>query len=502
MPIQAYKDFKDGVINAINPADLPLSALAKLQNFYQVDSRIKKMPGLTEINPTVIGANSVSNIFKFHKIAPSSSLRMAISGTDLYKFDEGTKLFSSVYSGLVSDGLVEFLEIRNALYFGSQNNKWRRFDGDTVTYSVGGSNGNATDAPRKFSMIVFNPYSGRFFGIGDPANPDYLNWSEHTDDEGIEKWPDGNAEIIESVAGDTPQFIGIYEGRITVISENSINSGSVVGVPQGWQFIREKATAGTIARRTVKRWGSSFIMLTKDFEVYMWPNEKFLTKGRVKFSINPNKAYLACAEITEDRYYDLCFESGEAASSNRYHWWRYDLLAERWSGPHIQRNIISMHYDHDQRILLCGGADDLAGYVLEMRGKNIKNTAMKCAASPAYSDYGYPSGEKRYENLWLTGSQEGSAANSQGNVEIVWNSDGFYGNPQSQQLTLEDPANQNLAQTSQVKESITKRARIWDRYGRGTRGQWEVKHEILNGDYSFSQVDVEYHPLNYKKENR
>lgn len=502
MALKAYKDFKEGVINSVNPTDLSLSALAELQNFYQVDNTIKKMPGLTEINPTAIGANSVSSIFKFHKIAPSFSVRLAVSGTDLYEFDPGTKVFTSVYSGLVDDGLIEFLEIRGELYFGSENNKWRKYTGETITYSVGGSDGNAADAPRKFSMVVFNPYSGRFFAIGDLNNPDYLYWSEHTDDEGIEKWPDANVQVIESVGGDTPKFIGIYEGRMTIISENSINSGSVVGVPEGWQFVREKATTGTIARRSVKRWGNSFIMLTKDFEIYMWPNEKFLTKGRVKFNINPNRAYLACAEIVEDRYYDICFESGQAVSSDRYEWWRYDLLDQRWSGPHVQRNVISMHYDHDERVLLCGGADNLAGYALELRGRNIKNTAMKCSASPAYSDYDLPMVEKRYENLWVSGTQEGSAPNSQGILQVVWNSNGLYGNPQSQLLTLEDPANQNLSQTGQVSESVPKRARIWDRYGRGTRGQWQLKHEILNGDYSFSEVDVEYHALNYKKENR
>lgn len=502
MPVQAYKNFKLGVINAVKPTRLPLDALAKLQNFYQEDEEIKKMPGLTEINPTAIGANSVSNVFVFHKIAPKQSFRMAVSGTDLWKFDPGSKTFSSVYAGLQDDGLVEFLEFRNSLYFGSPNNKWRRFDGDTITYSVGGSDGNADDAPRKFSMIVFNPYSGRFFAIGDSNNPDYLYYSEHTDAEGIEKWPDGNIQIIDSILGDTPQFIDIYEGRITIISENSINTGSVVGVPENWQFVREKALTGTIARRSCKRRGNNFYYLTKDFEIASWPDNKILTENRIKFSINPNKAHLACAEIVEDRYYEITFESGEAVPSNKYHTWRYDILEDRWSGPHTQRNVISMFWDHDERVLLCGGVDNLAGFVLEERGRNIKNTAMKCIAAPAYSDYGIPMGEKRYENLWLTSSQEGNNPVDQGNVEMVWNSDGLYGNPHSQQLILQDPTNQNLSNTGQVKESITKRARIHDRYGRGTRGQWELKHEILNGDFSFSEVDVEYHPLNYKKENR
>lgn len=502
MPTQEYKDFKLGVVNAIKPTRLPLEALSKLQNFYQVDGEIKKMPGLTEINPTAIGTDGVTSVFKFHQIAPKRNHILAVTGTDLWKFDYGTRAFTSVYSNIIQDGEIEFLEDRNSLYFGSQNNKWRRFDGDSATYSIGGNDGNATDAPRKFSMIVYNPYSGRYFAIGDKDNPDYLNYSEHVDDEGIEKFPDSNVQIIDSVSGDTPKYIDIYEGRITIISENSINSGSVVGVPQNWQFVREKSLTGTIARRSVKRRGNNFYMLTKDFEIYSWPENKLITEGVVKFNINPNRAYLACAEIIQDRYYDITFESGEAVPSNKYHAWRYDILTKRWSGPHIQRNIACTYYDHDERVLLCGGVDNLSGYVMELRGRNIKNVAMKCTASPAYSDYGYPMGEKRYEKLWLTSSQEGSEPNAQGNVEVVWNSDGLYGNPQSQLLKLEDPANQNLSNTGKIKESLTKLARIHDAYGRGTRGMWEIKHEILNGDFSFSEVDVEYLTLNYTKENR
>lgn len=500
--IQAYREFDLGVINAVKATRLPLNAFSRLQNFYQVDEEIKKMPGLTEINPAAIGSNSVRSLFVFHKIAPKTSYRMAVSGTDLLKFDPGAKTFSSVWSGILGDDFIEFLEYRNSLYFGSQSNLWRRFDGDTITYSVGGNDGLASDAPRKFSMIVYNPYSGLFFAIGDPNNPDYLYYSEHTDNEGIEKWPDGNVQIIDAILGDTPQFIDIYEGRITIVSENSINSGSVVGVPENWQFVREKALTGTIARRSVKRRGNNFYYLTKDFEICSWPENKIVTKGRVKFSINPNKAAYAVAEIVEDRYYDITFESGEAVSSDKYHTWRYDILADRWSGPHRQRNIISKHYDHDNRVLLCGGVDNLAGFVFEQRGRNIKNTAMKCIATPAYSDYSLPMVEKRFENLWLTSSQEGNAAGDQGLAEVVWNSAGSYGDPQSQQLTLQDPSNDNLSDTGAVKESITRRARIHDRYGRGIQGQWELKHEILNGDFSFSEVDVEYHPLNYKKENR
>lgn len=501
MPIQEYKDFELGVINAVKATRLPLTAFARLQNFYQLDEEIKKMPGLTEINPTAMGSNSVPAVFVFHKIAPKQTFRMAVSGTSLLKFDEGSKTFTSVYSGIIDDGLIEFLEFQNRLYFGSQNNKWRVFDGGTTTQPVGGSNGNASDAPKKFSMIVFSPYTGRFFAIGDKENPDYLYHSAHIDNEGIESFTD-TPQITDSIRGDSPQFIDIYEGRITFISEKSIGSGSVVGVPQAWEFVREKALTGTIARRSCKRRGNNFYYLTKDFEICSWPENKIITEGRVKFSINPNKAHLACAEIVEDRYYDICFESGEAVSSDKYHWWRYDILADRWSGPHRQRNIVSMYYDDDNRVLLCGGADNLAGYVMELRGHNIKNTAMKCIATPAYSDYGNPIAEKRYSKFWLTSSQEGNAVGNQGNLEVVWNSDGLYGNPQSQLLTLQDPTNQNLSNTGSVKESITKRAFIHDAYGRGTRGQWELKHEILNGDFSFSQVDVEYNLLNYKKENR
>jgi len=499
--IERYRDFKFGTINAIEESDLPKEAMFRSQNMHYKENRWRKMPGLSHIHATQLAAAPVWSIGKWYSVIPYGAKVLASCGSDLFaEKNDGT--FASVDSGVIPGALIEYLNVPPFIYYGSQLTKWKRYDGGTIAYSVGGNNGNAADAPRKFIKIIFNPYAGRYFAIGDPDNPDLLNWSAHIDYEGIEKWSDGDVQIVDSVRGDSPKSIDIYEGRVTMFSQHSINSGSVVGVPENWSFQKERAQSGCYAGRTLKRYGTSFFMLTPDFEVYQWPADKFITKGRVKFKVNPYKAHLACAEIREDRYYELTFESSEAASSNKYHSWTYDILGDRWYGPHIQRNLVSMYFDADRNLLLCGGIDDLEGFIYEMRGRNIKASAMKCRLTSGYQFQDNTRLDKRYELVRLKARQEGGLLSSgEGQLELTVNVDSFENNPQTQRLVLEDPSNINLSDTSLVRDSIIKRAFIHDAYGLGSSIQVDMRHELLNGDLEISEYEVEFRTRS-KKEDR
>ena len=493
---KAYKDFKYGVINDIEASEIPHEAFVKMDGFYFRENFIRKLPGLAELNPTAIGANPVWGMINFHRLIPQDSALIAASGGNIYKFDEGSRAFTSIHSGMVPNQQVEFLEDVNQLYFGSQSDDWRRYDGGAKTYPVG----NGATAPKKFSKIIYNPYAQRYFAIGDKEQPDGLYYSEHIDDGGIEQWPFG-PQIIETIGGDFPLNMDIFEGRITTISKNSLSSGTVVGVPEAWSFQREKAQAGAVAGRTFKRYKDFFLYLTPGFDLMKWPSNEIVNKGRVKFSIDPNFAHLACAEIFDNRYYVICFKSGEAVSTNKYHLWVYDILGDAFYGPHTQYNVVSMFYDKENRRLLCGGTDDLSGFVLDFRGRNIKNTAKKCHAVSSYSDYGLPFVEKRYNKGWLKSKQEGSGVGGAGQATLVINTNNQYNNPQSQQIVLEDPANQNPSDTNAVKEAITKRFDIFEEYGLGNAIQFEILHETLNADFSFSELTLDYDPKEYEKEN-
>ena len=521
MPLKTYKNFK-GVENAIPESEIDMEAFVKLQNIHYKDGRLRKLPGLVEINSTKIGTDPVSAIFKSHQVVPNLNHRIAVAGSQVYKFNTSTNVFDSIHSGLkvhddsFSNTYLEFLEYPPYLYMGSNENRWRRFDGGTTLQPVGSNAGTAATDPRLYSRIIFSPYAGRFFGIGNKLNPDYLEWSDHIDTNGIEQWPTGNIQIVQSTGGDVPLEIDIFEGRISIFSKNSINSGTVSGVPEGWTFEREKSQTGAIARRSIKRWGSSFLMLTPDFEVYLWPQDIFVTykavdggrrRKRVKFNIDPNRAYLACAEIVENRYYYLSFESGSNEPDDDYHLWIYDILADQWSGPHIGYNVVSMFWDKDENLLNCGGAGsagqagDLSGYVMEHRGRDIRNRKSKVHFITSYNDYGSPVIDKRFNNLWLTAKQEGSLGGV-GQLELITNVDGAYDQSQAQRVTLEDPANDNPMDTSAVKVAVTKRGYIHDAGGRGTRIQLEGKHEVQGGDLEISEFSIEYDLKKYKKENR
>lgn len=499
MHVEKFNDFKFGVVNAIETSDIPKEALHKSQNMYYRENRWRKMPGFAQMNDTTMGAFNVRGIGKYFDIPSGTKRLLAACGNDVFRFVDGVTP-ESIYSQLVEDD-IEFLSYPPFTYFGSPNNLWRRYEGGTITYPVGGDNGQAADAPRKFSKIVFNDYSGRFFGIGQLTNPDYLYWSEHIDDEGIEKWPDGNVQIVPSRGGDVPIHAEIYEGRINVFNQNSMSSGNVSGTVTNWSFQSEKTQSGYLAPRTIKRYGNFFFGLTQDFEVYQWPTDKFITKGRVKFNINPYKAKFSTAEIVEDRYYDICFESGEAVSSDKFHWWRYDILGDRWYGPHIQRNCVTMYYDHDDRVLYCGGADNFQGFILPLRGRNVLSSAMKCHMMTGFVNQGDIRNDKRYSMLRIRAKQEGSLAGGGGQLEAIINADQLSGHPISQAILLEDPANQNLSETSMVKDSVIKRGHIHEEFGRGSSVQVEFKHEVFDGDLQISEWELEYFSRT-KKENR
>ena len=498
--VDRYTDFKFGVINAIRESNLPKEAMFRSQNMHYKENDWLKVPGLEIINTSQLAAYPVWSVGKWHSLIPAQSKLLASCGTDLFA-QQNDNTYVSVDDLVISGALIEYLNVPPFVYYGSQLTKWKRYDGGTLVYPVGGENGNASDAPRQFIKILFNPYAGRYFGIGDPNNPDYLNWSAHIDNEGIEKWPDGNVQIVDSLQGDKPTALDIYEGRVLILSGNSINSGSVVGVPENWSFQKERSQAGAYAGRTLKRYGSSFFMLTRDFEIYQWPNDKFITKGRVKFNINPHRAHLACAEIRDNRYYEITFESGEAVSSNKYHSWTYDILGDRWYGPHIQRNLTSMFYDQERNYLIGGGADDLDGYIYEMRGKNIKASPMKCRLTTGHNFQGDTRSDKRYTKFRMKVKQEGSNAGGTGQLEVTVNVDQWANNPQSQNLVLEDPANQNTADTNAVRDSMIRRAHIHELYGRGSSIQFDIKHEVLGGDLAISEFEVELYERT-KKEAR
>lgn len=507
LKLQKYNDFQHGVVNAIEESEIPSTALAKSQNMYYRENRWRKLPGLAFLNSTDIGTDPVWGLGKFYNIIDNKRILLASSGSDVYKWDANLQVFTSIRTGMIENQQVEFVNYPPFLYFGSQYDLWQRYDGGAKSFSVGGSNGLAADAPRKFSNIIFSPYSGRFFGVGELANPDYLYWSAHIDDEGIEKWPDGNVQIIESVNGDSPQAVDIFEGRITVFSQNSISSGNVSGVPESWSFQRDRAQTGCYARRTLKKYGQTFYMLTPDFEIYQWPSDKFVSKGRVKFSINPYKAHLACAEIVENRYYDICFVSGEETSSNNYHYWRYDILGDRWYGPSTQRNLVSMYYDKDESLLYCGGAGDLVGKVMKLEGRNIGVTAMQCHLKTGFDFQGDIRDDKRYSMFRIKAKQEGSLPGGTGDLEVIINFDQRANEYYTQRLLLEDPGNlspnadDRFILTSQVRDSIIRRAHIHEQYARASSVQVELKHEVKDGDLEISEWEIEYRQRT-KKEAR
>lgn len=498
-----FNNWEHGVINDIEETAIPITAAYQSQGLYYKENMWRKIPGLNFVNPTAIDTESINGIFKFRRLIEQTDILVAQSGNDLYAFNPENATFSSFYDNIQggADYPISFFDYGNNLYFGGPKDQWRRWDGGLKTYSIGENNGDGATAIRKFGQVIFNAYANRFMAIGWPENPDYLMWSALNDYEGIERWEDSNVQVSASKNGDFPLYIDILDGKITMFNRNSISGGNVRGVPQNWTFQTERYLTGTISGRTVKRYGNQFYMLTPDFELYRFPDNKLLSKGRVKFAINPYRAHRAVAEILDNRYYVIAFESNEAVSSNKYHMWYYDILGDRFYGPHKGFNVTSMFWDFADNMLLMGGSDNLAGHVFQHRGRNIADVAMACDFKSAYTDFGNPHMNKRFEKFKIRCKQEGTLSDGAGQLEAIVNTNYRYDNPQSQRLTLQDQyPSMHLTDTGETRALIEKRAYIHDQYGRGTSIQVELKHEVKDGDFSFPDFEVEYYEK-ARKEN-
>ena len=163
--------------------------------------------------------------------------------------------------------------------------------------------------------------------------------------------------------------------------------------------------------------------------------------------------------------------------------------------------IKTKFWDKDTNLLLCGGADELDGFVMEHRGRNIKNETSSVHWVNGYNFQGDNQFDKRYSKFRIKAKQEGTLSSGAGQLEVLFNVDTRSLNQQTQRLTLEDPANLNLAGTGQVRDSIIKRAFIHEQYGRGSSCQVEIKHAVQTGYVEWSDIEIDFYRRT-KKENR
>ena len=160
-----------------------------------------------------------------------------------------------------------------------------------------------------------------------------------------------------------------------------------------------------------------------------------------------------------------------------------------------------MLYDKDERLLYCGGADNFQGLIFPLQGRNVHTSAMNCHLMTGFANQGDIRFDKRYVMLRVKAKQSGSLPGGQGQLEIIVNVDQLSGQPQSQRITLEDPATDPLANLSDIKDSIIKRLHIYEQYGRGSSIQFEFKHSVFGGEFELSEFECDYFART-KKEQR
>ena len=53
-----------------------------------------------------------------------------------------------------------------------------------------------------------------------------------------------------------------------------------------------------------------------------------------------------------------------------------------------------------------------------------------------------------------------------------------------------------------MKETVTKKFYIHDAHSRGVALNWQLKHEVLNGNFDFAELDIEFSTKRYFKTDR
>lgn len=308
----------------------------------------KKTWGYAKLNQTSAGSNSIVGIGRFYNYYTNLKETVFASNGSLYKYNDRSKAITAIYGALDTIEPVIFVNAGIHLYIGGKKMAWRRYDGGTVTDSVGGKDTKArredrfpdvspegTRPPRCKDALFFKQrmwYFGTYDDTSD--NPEGVACSEEDNLERLE-----HVTIFDSIKGDIVVGGGVLHGMIYVFMPHAIYSFRVDGVPDVWSVERTNALVGAKARDTIKKWKNQFVYLGSDLRVYAFPmaeGSQCISES-VDFNINPGKAENASAFIYKNRWYVLCFNSKKAVTPTEYNdeAWICDLENPLlpWYGP-------------------------------------------------------------------------------------------------------------------------------------------------------------------------
>ena len=182
-----------------------------IQNFYfDEKGSITKREGSAKYNATAIDANPIISLFRFYKSSTAFKEALCVSGTNIYKGDDGAGTWTSIQSGLTAEKPCSFAVWQEICYIWNGYDSPMQYDGTAVS-SVSGT-------PPQGKYLVFR--KERLYVAGDPNNPNRLYFCNTGDPT---TWDTGTNYIdIRSDDGDWITGILPLGDTLVIYKNNSV----------------------------------------------------------------------------------------------------------------------------------------------------------------------------------------------------------------------------------------------------------------------------------------
>lgn len=360
----------------------PTEASTLLNNAYGEQGKRK---GYTRLNVTAIGADPIHSLYPYFK-KDGSKILLAGAGTSLYKFN-GTA-FVAIKTGLSGDRF-EFETYKDACYICNGVNSLMKYDGTTVS--------DLATAP-KFKYIKL--HRNRLFGLGNPADPSVLYFSEPTLPD---NWPALNFTEVYTNDGDFGTGLAVFLDQLYAFKERSINPVDIQGDPTNWQVRKLVSNRGAVSQRSIAHVGGLLFFLSRSGVIAFdgiraepVKNENIQT---TLSTLNQAKLNLACG-IEFNNMYWLAVPDGSSLYNNKVI--LYDYINNNYNGTYAGINASCFATFNPNGIDKLYFGDGVNGLVHQYgEGFNDDGSAIEWTYITPFLDMGSPESLKKFKKLFI-----------------------------------------------------------------------------------------------------
>jgi len=258
MPYQNFliSNFREGLVQAVDPWLLPNEAFAGMENMYVRRGVLTKRSGVTSFGQPSGGAAAIRGLFHFNRSSGTADQLLAFTATDLYKYTTGTS-WTDVGNITSSTNLIWGLQYNKKMYFCDNNTSGRimSWDGTTLANVTLDTNGDTSNNVQtalmmfmfKGRMLLLNTYED-----GTTRHAQRVRWSQNGDVTVWDSLIPGKGGFNDAPTNDEIVSAAFVKNTLVVWFENSVWQLRYTGdpaLPFSWQQINYsrkcKSTFGT-----------------------------------------------------------------------------------------------------------------------------------------------------------------------------------------------------------------------------------------------------------------